>query len=498
MKNEYIDKIQSTIRQIISFKIILVLIILFCFGFIPITSDAKWTIETIDSAAVGDTSIAIDSNDRVHISYDGWGELRYATNKEDAWFIETIDGIEPIRFANSIAIDSDNKIHISYYVGHYVRYATNKAGSWSIETIDRAEECSTSIAIDLLGKVHMSYCGLDGVKYATNKGGSWLLETVDDVRHTFYGTSIVIDSNDKAHISYFDRHEHGLRYATNKGGLWSIQTLDIARHDYYFLSYTTSIAIDSNNNVHISYSDLTNLKYATNKGGSWSIETIHRPIIHAGYTSITIDSNDRVHMSYSGWDSIWYCTNRGGSWSIEVVDSGTDVGHTSIAMDSKDNVHISYRDYDDLKYATNREVEIPVSIDIKPGSCPNPLNTKSQGVLPIAITGKKDFDVKSIDPESIRLSREGIDGAVAPIRWSYEDVSAPFEGDLCDCYELKADGIIDLSLKFKTQQLVDILKLKEVAGKTVEFTLRGNLKEGFDGTPMVGRDCIRILMQKVN
>ena len=39
---------------------------------------------------------------------------------------------------------------------------------------------------------------------------------------------------------------------------------------------------------------------------------------------------------------------------------------------------------------------------------------------------------------------------------------------------------------------------KEVAGKTVEFTLRGNLKEGFDDTPIVGRDCIRILMQKVN
>ena len=112
--------------------------------------------------------------------------------------------------------------------------------------------------------------------------------------------------------------------------------------------------------------------------------------------------------------------------------------------------------------------------------------------------GTKDFDVKSIDPQSIRLSLEGIEEAVAPIRRNYEDVVAPFEGDICDCHELKVDGFMDLSLKFKTQQLVDVLKLKEVAGKTVEFTLRGNLKEGFDGTPIVGRDCIRILMQKVN
>ena len=447
--NEYIDKIQSTIRQIISFKIILVLIILFCFGFIPITSDAKWTIETIDSGAdVRGISIATDSNEKEHISYCAFAGLRYATNKGGSWLVEPVDWVGHLG-DTSIAIDSNDKVHISYYAGHNLRYATNKAGSWSIETIDSAEECGTSIAIDSFGKVHMSYCGLDGVKYATNKGGPWSIETVDDVRHTFYGTSIAIDSNDKAHISYFDRHEHGLRYATNKGGLWSIEAVF----------------------------------------GVWM-----NP--EGGDTSIAIDLNDRVHMSYSGWDSIWYCTSRGGSWSIEAVGSETDVGHTSIAIDSKDNAHISYTTWDNVRYATNREVEIPVSIDIKPGSCPNPLNMKSQGVLPITIIGKKDFDAKSIDPESILLSREGIEGEVAPIRWSYEDVSAPFEGDLCDCHELKADGIIDLSLKFKTQQLVDILKLKEVAGKTVEFTLRGNLKEEFDGTPIVGRDCIRILMQK--
>jgi hypothetical protein len=56
-----------------------------------------------------------------------------------------------------------------------------------------------------------------------------------------------------------------------------------------------------------------------------------------------------------------------------------------------------------------RVVEIPiiqVYVDIKPGSCPNPINLKGKGVLPVAICGTEDFDVKTIDPESILLTRE--------------------------------------------------------------------------------------------
>ncbi|HUW20871.1 MAG TPA: PASTA domain-containing protein, partial [Sedimentisphaerales bacterium] len=36
---------------------------------------------------------------------------------------------------------------------------------------------------------------------------------------------------------------------------------------------------------------------------------------------------------------------------------------------------------------------IPVNFDIKPGSCPNPLNVGSRGVIPAAVLGAEDFDV---------------------------------------------------------------------------------------------------------
>jgi hypothetical protein len=140
-----------------------------------------------------------------------------------------------------------------------------------------------------------------------------------------------------------------------------------------------------------------------------------------------------------------------------------------------------------------RPPEIGVSVDIKPGSCPNSFDVKSKGVLPVAVLGTMDFDVTTIDPGSIRLTREPVDCFVQPIRWSYEDVATPFEGELCDCHDLNGDGYMDLTLKFDTQELVSCLALEEVAGETIPLTLTGNLKEEDGGTPITGEDCLRIL-----
>jgi len=144
---------------------------------------------------------------------------------------------------------------------------------------------------------------------------------------------------------------------------------------------------------------------------------------------------------------------------------------------------------------------IEVAIDIKPTSCPNPVNLKSKGVLPVAVLGNDEFDVTLIDPATVVLSREGIvdeNGEpiiVPPLRWAYEDVATPFEGELCDCHTLGADGYLDLTLKFSIPELVDKLNLNDVAGGTIPLTLTGNLIEGF-GTPIRGEDCVWVLREK--
>ena len=129
-------------------------------------------------------------------------------------------------------------------------------------------------------------------------------------------------------------------------------------------------------------------------------------------------------------------------------------------------------------------------IDIKPASCPNPINVKDKGVLPVAILGSDDFDVLTIDPVSIRL--EGI----APVRSSYEDVATPASDDveICECTTDGPDGYLDLTFKFNVQEIV--ASLGEVNdGEELELTLTGALN---DGTSIEGTDCIVIRNNKAD
>jgi hypothetical protein len=145
-------------------------------------------------------------------------------------------------------------------------------------------------------------------------------------------------------------------------------------------------------------------------------------------------------------------------------------------------------------------VLIDVYVDIKPGSCPNSINRKDSGLLPIAICGTEDFDVTTIDPTSIRITREGIPTSVTPIRWSYEDEATPFLGcdgeECCDCHNLTSDGYIDLLLKFNIQEVVNQLALDQVGGETIPLKITGNLKVEYDSIPIYGKDCLRILYSR--
>ena len=136
--------------------------------------------------------------------------------------------------------------------------------------------------------------------------------------------------------------------------------------------------------------------------------------------------------------------------------------------------------------STQAALDVPV--DIKPASCPNKLNVSARGVLPVAILGTADFDTTSIDPASVQLQ------GVAPLRWSWEDVATqyvPYSGksDAYDCNEFGADGFMDLTFKFKTQEVVTALGPVE-DGEVLIIPLAGSLQ---DGTPFSGEDVLIIV-----
>ncbi len=141
-------------------------------------------------------------------------------------------------------------------------------------------------------------------------------------------------------------------------------------------------------------------------------------------------------------------------------------------------------------YRSDSLTILPVAFDIKPGSCPNPLNTRRHGnrgnsVLPVAILGTAEFDVFQVDAVTVTL--EGL----SPRRYSFEDVATPVgeESAECECHDLGSDGLVDMTLKFNRQELIAQLEEQGVFGLRVPMTIRGHL---LDGTPFVGVDCVVI------
>jgi hypothetical protein len=174
----------------------------------------------------------------------------------------------------------------------------NAAGAkWLIEGIDAPHQISDfyrAIAITNNGVVHVAYGG-DHLYHAYNDG-TWHIETIDSSSRVGSDTSIAVDSNNKVHISYFDETNDALKYITNATGSWVPVTLDSSGA----VGWYTSIAVDSNHKVHISYFDSTNanLKYITNSTGSWVPVTLDSGGVVGAFNSIAIDTQDKVHISY--------------------------------------------------------------------------------------------------------------------------------------------------------------------------------------------------------
>jgi hypothetical protein len=131
--------------------------------------------------------------------------------------------------------------------------------------------------------------------------------------------------------------------------------------------------------------------------------------------------------------------------------------------------------------SSNRRIVVQVtetvSVDIKPGSDPNPINLTSKGVLPVAILSTEEFDATLVDVDTLLFGDPLLiaDGKapVSPLRSNYEDVDD--------------DGLDDLTLKFSMQDLLD----NEVIGAaTVEGYLAGQL---VDGIGIAGRDMVIIV-----
>ncbi|TET54103.1 MAG: hypothetical protein E3J54_02810 [Actinobacteria bacterium] len=122
-----------------------------------------------------------------------------------------------------------------------------------------------------------------------------------------------------------------------------------------------------------------------------------------------------------------------------------------------------------------------VWVDIKPTSCPNPININKSGVIPLAILGTEDFDVNNIDLSTLKLA------GVPALRTALEDVSTPRIHIFRNCCETDgADGYLDVTAKFDSQSVLNALG-DNTNSDSLVLWLTGNLK---DGTPFYGFDFV--------
>ena len=130
----------------------------------------------------------------------------------------------------------------------------------------------------------------------------------------------------------------------------------------------------------------------------------------------------------------------------------------------------------------------PIALDVEPRQCPNWINYHAGLTLNAAILGTSDFDVRTIDPATVRLA--GVESG----RSSFGDVATPyvpFLGRLncsTDCTRQGRDGYLDMSFRFNHRDVVRALGTVS-NGQCLVITITGNT---YDGRPFIGEDVIII------
>ena len=168
-----------------------------------------------------------------------------------------------------------------------------------------------------------------------------------------FAPSVAIDSNDYIHVIWNDitpgNSELYYRKSTNGGTSWSMKRLTWTAG----VTSRPALTIDSNNHIHTIWQDDTSgnqelyYKRSTNGGASWTTKRLTWNSGESSYPDIVVDSNNHIYIVWkddtSGNHEIYYkkSTNGGTSWTTKRLTWTSEYsGGPRIAKDSYNHIHV--------------------------------------------------------------------------------------------------------------------------------------------------------------
>jgi FlgD Ig-like domain len=317
---------------------------------------ASWTTNTIDSGGGGDrgfhSSIALDTQGEPHIGYSqqlGGPGVRYAALSAGVWTIEQATGTG---HRPSIALDSQDEPRIAYRVDSFppeTRCAKKVGMTWSSEFVSEfaADTWGPSLALEANGDPGIAFRGGGGgfLNYAHRTTGfPWMIESPAFFENAMNNSlSLAMDSQGNPRIAFTDGFN--LEYAEKSGGAWASSVVTNTGED-------CSLALDDLDNPHISFhDDITgDLRYATRIGGAWTIESVDTAGVTGRATAIALATGGSPSIAYIGNGQLRFAFRLGGTWTIEVVNPSAQ-GFPSIDVDAQGRPHIAFLWSGALRYA---------------------------------------------------------------------------------------------------------------------------------------------------
>jgi hypothetical protein len=191
---------------------------------------AAWGVATVAGAPAGVTSLAVDSNGLPHIAYTDDGVYPPVVNYARVtcvfiicgWEIESLD----VGVLGNLTLDSAGAAHVTYRGAAYaVKYASRSctsppACSWNTQTIGSTAGADSRPRLALTSNGAPRIVFVNGYQYGTNvlvhvwkQRAIWFTEAIDSSVTANADVSLVLDSNNRPHVSYQQFPQFSLRYA---------------------------------------------------------------------------------------------------------------------------------------------------------------------------------------------------------------------------------------------------------------------------------------------